>query len=165
MHVKTDGSTEDITGNLTALNAVRAIAVEPFNPRTLYAGTDIGFYRTTDGGVTWDPFQNGMPVVEITTLKWIFDDQHDGSDFLAASTYGRGMWTRNVPGGPVVFVDGSVAASGTGSFESPMKTVAEGVAIAPNGAVVAVKANTYVEPQVIDKNVTIVSWAGTAVIK
>jgi hypothetical protein len=58
-----------------------------------------------------------------------------------------------------------VAASGTGSFESPMKTVAEGVAIAPNGAVVAVKANTYVEPQVIDKNVTIVSWAGTAVIK
>jgi photosystem II stability/assembly factor-like uncharacterized protein len=46
---------------------VRALAVHPNDPETLYAGTDAGLYRTTNGGERWErletPFDpgNGWP--------------------------------------------------------------------------------------------------------
>ncbi|HZO89424.1 MAG TPA: hypothetical protein VFB38_13925 [Chthonomonadaceae bacterium] len=43
---------------------VRALAVHPQNPGTLYAGTDAGLYRTQDGGERWQrleaPFDPGQ---------------------------------------------------------------------------------------------------------
>ena len=42
---------------------VRALAVDPANPRTIYAGTDAGLYRTDDAGDHWlrlaGPFDTG----------------------------------------------------------------------------------------------------------
>jgi photosystem II stability/assembly factor-like uncharacterized protein len=42
---------------------VRALAVHPQDPQTLYAGTDAGLFRTTDGGDQWErlpgPFDAG----------------------------------------------------------------------------------------------------------
>lgn len=42
---------------------VRALAAHPDDPKTLYAGTDAGVYRTTNGGNSWDrlntPFDAG----------------------------------------------------------------------------------------------------------
>ncbi|HLL53507.1 MAG TPA: hypothetical protein VK447_08180, partial [Myxococcaceae bacterium] len=54
---------------------------------TIYAGTDLGIYRTTDGGQTWHRFGMGMPLVKVTDL---FISKT--GNLLRASTYGRGMW-------------------------------------------------------------------------
>jgi hypothetical protein len=54
---------------------------------TLYAGTDLGIYRTTDGGQTWHRFGRGMPLVKVTDL---FISKT--GNLLRAATYGRGMW-------------------------------------------------------------------------
>ena len=38
-----------------------ALAVDPANPGTVYAGTYDGVLRTTDGGTTWMPANSGLP--------------------------------------------------------------------------------------------------------
>jgi hypothetical protein len=55
--------------------------------RTLYAGTDLGVYRTTDGGQTWHRLGSGLPLVRVTDL---FVSKTGA--FLRAATYGRGLW-------------------------------------------------------------------------
>jgi photosystem II stability/assembly factor-like uncharacterized protein len=53
----------------------------------IYIGTDIGvFYRDNNLG-DWIPFNNGLPVVEITDLEI-----QNSSGVLRAGTYGRGIW-------------------------------------------------------------------------
>ena len=54
---------------------------------TLYAGTDMGVYRTTDGGQTWSRFGAGMPLVRVVDL---FIGQ--AGNLLRVGTYGRGAW-------------------------------------------------------------------------
>ena len=40
--------------------AVRALAVDPLNSQTIYAGIYSGFvYKSTDGGSNWAPLTNG----------------------------------------------------------------------------------------------------------
>lgn len=51
----------------------------------LYAGSERGFYLSTNGGLTWNKFQLNLPVVPVTDL--IFQ----GND-LVASTAGRSFW-------------------------------------------------------------------------
>ncbi len=66
-----------------------SIAVSPKNGN-LYVGTDRGIVYSADGGITWDPLMNGMPLVEVLSLKL----KGVGNDTLLAGTYGRGMfWT------------------------------------------------------------------------
>jgi hypothetical protein len=54
---------------------------------TLYVGTDLGVYRTTDGGATWERFGRGMPMVKVTGL---FISQTGA--MMRAATFGRGLW-------------------------------------------------------------------------
>jgi photosystem II stability/assembly factor-like uncharacterized protein len=52
---------------------------------TVYAGTGIGVYRTTDGGASWSRFGANMPMVSVTDLHLSAD-----GTLLRAATYGRG---------------------------------------------------------------------------
>jgi hypothetical protein len=75
---------------------VNAFVIDPVNPSSLYAGTDVGVYSSTDGGASWTPFTTGMPVVSVFGLSL-----QPTSRILRAATHGRGMFER--------FVDAPVA--------------------------------------------------------
>ncbi len=42
-------------------NRIGGLVVDPTNPNIIYAGTDNGLYKSTDGGSTWNNFKNGLP--------------------------------------------------------------------------------------------------------
>jgi hypothetical protein len=66
---------------------VNAFAVDPGNSNYLYAGTDIGSYSSTDGGLTWNPYGTGLPRVAIFDLN-IQPVAHK----IRVGTHGRGAW-------------------------------------------------------------------------
>ena len=75
---------------------VNALVVDPLDPGsdTLYIGTDVGVFATTDGGVTWlpdfpatPPAQNGLPNVAVLSLAL-----QPAARILRAGTHGRGAW-------------------------------------------------------------------------
>jgi photosystem II stability/assembly factor-like uncharacterized protein len=74
------------SGNLPDV-PVNALALHPTDPNTLYAGTDVGVFRSIDAGATWQAFDNGIPNVIVTDL------QIDATTLtLTAATLGRGMY-------------------------------------------------------------------------
>jgi photosystem II stability/assembly factor-like uncharacterized protein len=72
---------------------VSSIAVDPQDSNTLYAGTDIGVYRSTDGGSNWVPLGQGLPRVAVFDVA-ISDVQR----VLRIATHGRGIWEIGIPG-------------------------------------------------------------------
>jgi hypothetical protein len=68
---------------------VEKLAADPGDPsrNTIFAATDLGVYRTTDGGAHWSLFGSHLPQVSVTDLYI----PPDGS-FLRIATYGRGVW-------------------------------------------------------------------------
>jgi len=88
--VSADGGATWMWTNITSsLPDIPANAIEllPTAPNTLYVGTDVGVFRTTNGGASWATFGNGLPSVIISDLAL-----DDSGALLRASTYGRGMW-------------------------------------------------------------------------
>jgi len=65
-----------------------AIAFEPGNPGSLYAGCDGGLFRSTDRGITWQDLNNGLTITEFEYLgqnvgisRWIIGGTQDnGTD-------------------------------------------------------------------------------------
>jgi hypothetical protein len=62
----------------------------PQDPNTIWVGTDIGLFESTDNGVTWHIANNGLPPVSIFDMK-IFGHQ------VVVATHGRGIWTVDLP--------------------------------------------------------------------
>jgi hypothetical protein len=86
-----------IDGNQIPDVPVNAFAVDPADSNTLYAGTDIGVYRSTDGGATWSSFSNGLPRVAVFDIA-----VHNASRKLRIATHGRGMWEISVAATPAI---------------------------------------------------------------
>ena len=90
---------------------VNAIVIDPddLTHNTLYVGTDIGAFFTTNGGVSWSVLgsANSLPPAEILGLAL-----HDPSRTLRAATHGRGMWDLNL-GGQAAFGITSIAPFST----------------------------------------------------
>jgi photosystem II stability/assembly factor-like uncharacterized protein len=72
---------------------VSSIAVDPQDSNSLYAGTDIGVYHSSDGGANWLPYGNGLPKVAVFDVK-ISNVQR----YLRVATHGRGIWEIGIPG-------------------------------------------------------------------
>lgn len=81
----------DLSGNLPDIptNAL-LIDPRPGNSNTLYVGTDIGVFRSTVGGTTWETFNTGLPPTIISEL----DAQSGG--LMQVGTYGRGAYEINL---------------------------------------------------------------------
>lgn len=84
-------------GNANSLLDVQAnaLVVDPANPSHLYLGADIGTWRSTDGGLNWQTYSEGLPDAGVMDLVL-----HDSKRVLRASTHGRGVWERTLPDGP-----------------------------------------------------------------
>jgi len=64
-----------------------ALAIDPASPDNVYAGADIGVWHSPDGGLTWAPFQNGLPDAPVFDLQI-----HPTQRLLRAATHGRGLY-------------------------------------------------------------------------
>jgi hypothetical protein len=86
---------------------VNAFVVDPNDSNTLYAGTDIGVFRSTDGGANWSPFSNGLPRVAVFDMAI-----QNVARTLRIATHGRGMWELSVASTPAV-IRGTVTDAAT----------------------------------------------------
>jgi photosystem II stability/assembly factor-like uncharacterized protein len=53
---------------------VRVVVIDPSNPETLYAGTSIGLFKSTDGARHWVELTGGLPRGEVLTLTLDAED-------------------------------------------------------------------------------------------
>src|SRR6185295_8289525 len=75
----------DINGNLPDI-PTNALLIDPLDANTLFAGTDIGVFRSRSAGFNWEYFSSGMPPVVVHA----FDAQSNG--LIQAGTFGRGVY-------------------------------------------------------------------------
>lgn len=66
---------------------IYVVKYDPITASTIYAGTDIGVYITTDNGATWNRMGDGLPMVPVRDM-YVAQNQ----DFIRVATYGRGLW-------------------------------------------------------------------------
>jgi len=65
----------------------------PNNPKTIYIGTDIGVFRTKDGGKSWEPFGKGLPNCSVLDMRLLsYKNEQSPCRLLRAVTHGRGLW-------------------------------------------------------------------------
>jgi len=70
-----------------------SLAVAPDDPQTLYVGcVSTGAYRTTDGGQTWEPINNGLEMVPGAALRVtaLAVDEEAPNHVVVATAYGVG---------------------------------------------------------------------------
>ncbi|MFN0119278.1 MAG: hypothetical protein ACKV2V_02130, partial [Blastocatellia bacterium] len=79
-------SWRDISGNLPDV-PVTSAAIDPYDNNALYIGTDLGVFRTTNGGAIWERLDNGMPRIASFAVRY-----HAATRSLVVATHGRGMY-------------------------------------------------------------------------
>ena len=90
---------EDISGfgtNTVSNNgfpdvAIYDLLVMPHEPNTIWAGTEIGLFESTDNGVSWHMANNGLPALPIWDMTQVEDE-------VVLGTHGRGIWSVKIPG-------------------------------------------------------------------
>jgi hypothetical protein len=97
------GMTNGLPGNVP----VNVVKVDPGDAATVYVGTEIGLYRSTDSGASFSLYGTGLPLVSVTDIAVA---ANGGS--LRIATFGRGFWE--------IDNDTSAAAGvhGSGDFDS-----------------------------------------------
>ena len=85
---------------------VLAVKNDPFDSNTVFAATDLGMYKSSNGGTSWSRFGTGLPLVRVTDF-WIAPDD----SVMRVGTYGRGVWE--------IALSGHTANTLTASITSP----------------------------------------------
>jgi photosystem II stability/assembly factor-like uncharacterized protein len=69
---------------------VNTLHIDLANPNLIYAGSDIGVFRSTTGGNSWASFSDGMPPVIVTAIS------ANNTGAIYAATYGRGAYEATI---------------------------------------------------------------------
>jgi photosystem II stability/assembly factor-like uncharacterized protein len=85
--VWTDVSGQSAASSLPPRLPVTGLAIDARAPDTLYAAHLLGVHRSVDGGVSWSPFDQGLPNCFVSDL-----DLHDPTRALYLATMGRGLY-------------------------------------------------------------------------
>ena len=86
--------TGDLAFTLTDASYWKLVA-NPSDQTQLFLGTDVGVYRSDNGGANWYRYSDGLPAVaSIFGLELNFDQANP--PLLHLGTYGRGFWDRQV---------------------------------------------------------------------
>ena len=68
------------------------ITIDPLNPLIMYLGNDIGIYASIDGGLNWQPFNDGL-----IDGAFVMDISISSSNRkLRLATHGKGVFERNM---------------------------------------------------------------------
>lgn len=88
----------NISGNLPNV-AVTDLIAYPGNSNLLYLGSEAGCFKSIDGGQSWATWNNGMPSAPLVNeLDYVDSLAINGTFYIGACTYGRGIWIREVSG-------------------------------------------------------------------
>ena len=79
---------------------VNSIVIDPANPDRLFCGCDVGVFRTDNAGVSWVPWDDGLPNVPVFDLVL-----HAPRRLLRAATHGRSVWERPIDAASCPLVD------------------------------------------------------------
>jgi photosystem II stability/assembly factor-like uncharacterized protein len=71
--------------------AVYDLIVFPHTPDTIWVGTEIGLFESTNNGTNWHYANNGFPAASIWMMTNVEDE-------VVAATHGRGIWSVSIPG-------------------------------------------------------------------
>ena len=66
------------------------LLVMPNSPETIWAGTEIGLFESTDNGESWHMLSGNLPPVSIY-------DMHFVGNQVVIATHGRGIWSVDIP--------------------------------------------------------------------
>jgi photosystem II stability/assembly factor-like uncharacterized protein len=92
----------DVTGDMPDV-PVNDMIYDPGDLDTLIIATDLGIYRSLDGGDTWHGFSEGLPTAAVVELF-----RHPADETVIAATHGRSMFRLYaVSPDPVAVPDGS----------------------------------------------------------
>ncbi len=84
----------DVSGNLPDI-PTNALLVDPTNKNIIYAGTDIGVFRSTSAGNNWENLNNGMPPAVVFALAAL------PGGLIRLATHGRGVYELTATGRPL----------------------------------------------------------------
>ena len=72
--------------------------------RSFLQATDVGVFRSLDGGINWLPYNTGMPKIAIFDLQI-----QNANRLVRAATHGRGIW--EIALDPSVVISGQVTGA------------------------------------------------------
>jgi hypothetical protein len=79
--------------------SITGVVPHPTNNNVLFAGTDKGMWKTTNAGVNWFRWTNGMPsYANVSALAFIDSSSANGRFYVVTSTIGRGIYMREASG-------------------------------------------------------------------